>query len=126
MNAVTAGRHPARRARFLRPDRLSVVLVGNAAAFASQLAGVGFGTYETIELDDLDLIAGDLKRAARGRGAPAPGVAGLARLAARATAYSRSCRSPSGSATAPDEIASAKALLDSVIEAKGGIDKLRA
>src|SRR6266516_2140813 len=34
----------------LRPDRLSIVLVGNAAAFASQLRGIGFGTFETVEL----------------------------------------------------------------------------
>src|SRR5204863_872632 len=47
----------------LRPDRLSVVLVGNAKAFASQLAGVGFGQYETVELADLDLTAANFKRA---------------------------------------------------------------
>ena len=32
----------ASRAHYLKPDRLSVVLVGNAAAFAPQLKGVGF------------------------------------------------------------------------------------
>src|SRR4030095_9505908 len=47
---------------YLRPDRLSVVLVGNASAFASQLRGVGFGTYETVELGDLDLTAANFKR----------------------------------------------------------------
>ena len=47
---------------FLRPDRLSVVLVGNASAFTSQLKGVGFGTYETVELGDLDLTAANFKR----------------------------------------------------------------
>ena len=62
VNAVTRRRHPARRAALLRPDRLSVVLVGNAAAFASQLRGVGFGTFETVELADLDLTAANFKR----------------------------------------------------------------
>ena len=48
------------------PDRLSVVLVGNAAAFAPQLRAVGFGTFETIELGDLDLTAANFKRSGRG------------------------------------------------------------
>ena len=36
----------ASRALICKPDRLSVVLVGNAAAFVSQLRGLGFGTFE--------------------------------------------------------------------------------
>jgi len=62
VNAVT----PAdieRVARFyLKPGSVSVVLVGNAAAFASQLRGVGFGQFETVDLDKLDLLKSDLKR----------------------------------------------------------------
>src|SRR5262249_5664713 len=46
----------------LRPDRLSVVLVGNAKAFASQLGAVGFGTFETVELGELDLTAANFKK----------------------------------------------------------------
>ncbi len=126
VNAVTVDDIQRVARAYLRPDRLSVVLVGNAKAFASQLAGVGFATYETIELDDLDLMSGNLKKAATGRGAPAPAVARLSRLAARATAYAQV---PAGARPeapqAPDEIAKAKALLDNVIEAKGGIEKLR-
>ena len=30
---------------FLRPDRLSIVLVGNVAAFGGQLKRLGFGTF---------------------------------------------------------------------------------
>ena len=56
------GRHPARGAGCIcKPDRLSVVLVGNAAAFADQLKGVGFGTFETVEIGNLDLAAVDFK-----------------------------------------------------------------
>src|SRR5438034_11027090 len=55
---------------YLKPDRLSVVLVGNAAAFGPSLKGVGFNTYETVELGSLDLTAADFKRA--------PGRAGAA------------------------------------------------
>jgi hypothetical protein len=45
-------------------DRLSVVLVGNVAAFGSSLKGVGFNSYETVELlaayewSGLELYAG--------------------------------------------------------------------
>ena len=46
----------------LRPDRLSVVLVGNSAAFVSQLKAVGFDTFETVELADLDLTSASFKR----------------------------------------------------------------
>jgi zinc protease len=62
VNAVT----PAdieRVARFyLKPGDVSVVLVGNASAFASQLRGVGFGQFETVDLDKLDLLKPNLKR----------------------------------------------------------------
>ena len=37
--------------------------VGNAAAFQSQLRGVGFGRFEVIQLDELDLTTADFKRA---------------------------------------------------------------
>jgi zinc protease len=62
VNAVTVDDIQRVAREFLRPDRLSVVLVGNAAAFASQLRGVGFGTYETVELPELDLMSASLKR----------------------------------------------------------------
>jgi zinc protease len=47
---------------YLRPDRLAVVLVGNADAFVKDLQGVGFGEYERIRMDQVDLLAADLKR----------------------------------------------------------------
>lgn len=46
---------------FVRPDRLSVVLVGNADAFVGSLKGLGFPTYERIRMDQVDLLAADLK-----------------------------------------------------------------
>ena len=48
--------------RYLRPDRLSVVLVGNAAAIGEQLRGVGFGKYELVKLEELDLTTPDFRR----------------------------------------------------------------
>jgi zinc protease len=47
---------------FVRPDRLSVVLVGNADQFVGSLKGLGFDTYERIRMDQVDLLAADLKK----------------------------------------------------------------
>jgi len=171
VNAVTPDDIQRVAKALLRPDRLSVVLVGNSAAFASQLKGVGFETFETVELADLDLTSASFKRttvkaeragqaggagwagwagwagSAGGAGwAGAAGAAGAAGWAGRAgwAARSRGSNSevvqafwpaseyqqaplasrPSDSAS-PDEIAKAGAMLDKVIAAKGGLDKLR-
>src|SRR5205807_5593020 len=62
VNAVTVDDVQRVARAYLKPDRLSVVLVGNAAAFESQLGGVGFGRFERIELGNLDLTTADLKR----------------------------------------------------------------
>jgi zinc protease len=47
---------------YVQPDRLSIVMVGNAAAFKDQLAKAGFGKYELIALNELDLTAADFKK----------------------------------------------------------------
>ncbi len=51
--------------QYIRPDRLSMVLVGNARAFLASLRDVGFTDYEVIALDDLDLMSATLKRETR-------------------------------------------------------------
>jgi zinc protease len=128
VNAVTVDDIQRVARALLRPDRLSIVLVGNASAFASQLRGVGFDTFETVELGDLDLMAANFKRAkarAQGDGAERAGWAGRAGGAAlnyhQAPLGSRPSVEPSA-----DERAKAEALLDKVIAAKGGLEKLRA
>jgi zinc protease len=77
VNAITVDDIQRVARQYLRPDRLSVVLVGNAAAFTDTLKGVGFSTFEVVDLLDLDLTAADFRRAARpGRRAaavPTPG-----------------------------------------------------
>jgi len=50
---------------YINPDRLSVVLVGNAAAFTGQLAGVGFDRFEQVELQQLDLSSVTFQRRPR-------------------------------------------------------------
>jgi len=47
---------------FIRPDRLSIVLVGNADAFVKDLKAVGFGDYERIPIENVDLLAADFRR----------------------------------------------------------------
>jgi zinc protease len=143
VNAVTPDDIQRVAKALLRPDRLSVVLVGNSAAFASQLRGVGFATFETVEIGDLDLTSATFKRVssrANNDGAGWPGRAGGLRGAADRrvgpaghtgpaphTAYQQSplASRPSEKA-APEETANAMALLDKVIAAKGGLEKLRA
>ena len=62
VNAVTVDDIQRVAKAYLRPDRLSVALVGNAAAFTPQLQAAGFGTFETVELGDLNLTAANFKQ----------------------------------------------------------------
>jgi zinc protease len=50
---------------YIRPDRLSIVLVGNARAFVQQLRAVGFTDFEVIPIENLDLMSGGLQRDSR-------------------------------------------------------------
>jgi len=136
VNAVTVDDIQRVTRKYLKPDRLSVVLVGNASAFASQLGGIGFGTFETVDIENLDLTAVDFKHATRvGQirvgegerrrfGAAGPGT--IAQGASPAGAAHMAYTSPSQqSSVVAQEGAPAKALLDRVIAAKGGVETLR-
>ena len=52
--------------QYLLPDRLSIVLVGDAAGFVRQLPAVGFEDFEVIPVEELDLMSPSLRRAAPG------------------------------------------------------------
>ena len=120
---------------YLRPDRLSIVLVGNATAFVPQLRRVGFETVDVIDMNDLDLMAADfrvpgsprrsgaLPTPTRGR---APGAARLNTLPLVPPAYTPASAQAVGQAGANDDARRARALLDRMIEAKGGLERLRA
>ena len=62
VNAITPDDIQRVARQYLRPDRLSVVLVGNASAFTSQLAGVGFDKFEVVDLQQLDLSSATFQR----------------------------------------------------------------
>ncbi len=124
VNAVTVDDIQRVAKLYLKPDRLSVVLVGNASEFTSQLQGIGFSSFETVDLQNLDLTANDFKRPARRADAgrherrsvrSAAGVSGD-RLATP-LAYA---------AQAAAQQNPARALLDRVIAAMGGQSALRA
>ena len=47
---------------YLKPDRLSIVLVGNASAFVPQLQKLGLTNVEIIPVEQLDLMSATLRR----------------------------------------------------------------
>ncbi len=59
---------------FLKADQLSIVLVGDASAFANDLKTLGFQEFERIPLSQLDLNSPTLKRSRVPGAGPAPRV----------------------------------------------------
>jgi zinc protease len=128
VNAVTVDDIQRVARAYLRPDRLSVVLVGNAAAFTSQLRGVGFGTYETVELGELDLTSANLKKTpTRAAAAIWNSEFGIRNAFQIPNSTFQIAYTPPSqqSAITPQEGQKAQALLDQAIAAKGGLDRLR-
>jgi zinc protease len=62
VTAVTPDEIQRAARTYLRPGRLSVVLVGDASKFIKDLKGVGFENVEVVKLEDLDLTTVDFKR----------------------------------------------------------------
>ena len=113
---------------YFHPDRLDIVLVGNAAAFVNELKGVGFGEYERIPIDQLDLLSADLRRgksaapglemAAGGSKTPGPMLvrAAYMQTPAAAAAPQKAAAETSDPAASP--------LLQKAIGARGGLEAL--
>ena len=106
VNAVTPDDIQRVAREYLRPDRLSIVLVGDASVFAKQLAGVGFDEFERIPLSELDLGYAQLRRTATPAGRLQP----------------ISYQTSSAQAPAPP---SARDMIDRAVRAKGGLTRLR-
>ena len=98
--------------QYLHPDRLSIVLVGDATIFGKDLAAAGFEQVERIPLSSLDLDAPDLRRKS-----PPVGPGLEPRLVPAAYVQ----------AAAPAEPAAADAreLIDRAVRGKGGLALLR-
>jgi len=125
VNAVTVDDVQRVAKLYLKPDKLSVVLVGNANAFTGQLKGVGFPTFETVDLESLDLTAADFKASGALAGARAPRFGAERRGGQESGGPERAAlRYAQQSAVHADD--PARALLDRVVNAMGGLEKLRA
>lgn len=98
--AITEQDLQATSRKYLAPDRLSIVLVGDASKFVDQLKAQGFDNFERIPIADLDLTSPTLRKG--GRTEPAP-------------------------AAAPDATtAAALDVVKKIADAKGGLATLRA
>jgi zinc protease len=95
---------------YLHPDKLSIVLVGDASVFAKDLPGVGFDRVERIPIAELDLSSPDLRR----RSVSKPGR--LEPIAFRQAPAEAGQRQGDGDA---------RALIARAVAAKGGRDLLR-
>ena len=121
---------------YIRPDRLSIVLVGNAKAFINQLRSVGFTEFEVIPIEQLDLMAATLRRDSGQRveqlALPAPAQR-LAYLDEQQKPGGLPPRTPSptfpaGAAQEKESLPNTKEAVDllrRVIEAKGGLEALK-
>jgi zinc protease len=132
VNAVTPDDIQRVAREYLRPDRLSIVLVGDASVFAGQLAAVGFEEFERIPLGDLDLIATDLRRpgtAPTNRRPPEPEPEAQAQAEGDAGEgrgpFVPSQAEAGGSLQASGADADTRALIDRAVRAKGGLERLR-
>jgi zinc protease len=113
VNAVTVDDIQRVARTYLRPDRLSIVLVGDASKFEKQLPGAGFDQIEKIPVSELDLGSPTLRRQRGGRVEPAAFITPVAVPA--------SARSGAGTVAGED----AKPLIDRAVQAKGGLERLK-
>jgi zinc protease len=104
VNAITVDDIQRVARTYLHPDRLSIVLVGDASQFEKQLAGVGFDRVERIPVAELDLTAVDLRR----KTAAGPRLQPVGQ-----TRVEKSADLAVG------------ALVDRAVRAKGGVEKLK-
>ena len=115
VNAVTVDDIQRVARTYLHPDRLSIVLVGDASKFEKQLGPAGFDQFERIAVSDLDLSSPSLRR--RPVGATRQQAPAYQPVAFRADP------SPRRDAAEKDDV---KALIDRAIKGKGGLERLRA
>jgi zinc protease len=135
VNAVTVDDIQRVARTYLKPDRLSIVLVGDAQAFSTQLKGIGLPQFETVDADNLDLTALNFQRAKRAIAGPPVGAFAARTVGIAAQDHvvvlqdfspAFSYQPASQSSTGLADTVRTQALLDRVIAAKGGLDRLKA
>jgi zinc protease len=110
--------------QYIHPDRLSIVLVGNAKGFLNQLRAVGFNDFDVIPIGELDFSSPTLRRE---RGRTALAAPAVPRLAPVRAAYSDQQAARPTAPTSPNTgAADAQTVLRQVIDARGGLAALKA
>ncbi|MET0163595.1 MAG: pitrilysin family protein, partial [Vicinamibacterales bacterium] len=113
--------------QYVRPDRLSIVLVGDASSFVPQLRKVGFPDVEVIPINELDLMSATLRRdapRARVTEPPAP-LGNFGFIRGGQTAYTNTQVNPRPSTPDVTTDPNAVAILKRVVDVKGGLDALK-
>jgi zinc protease len=124
VQAVTADDVQRVARSYLHPDRLSVVLVGDARSFTPQLKGLGFSEFEVIPIDEVDLMAASLRRDGRKSIAKYKGAPRFKPVSpARAVTNYAPPAAQSVQRTASDT--NARELVKRVVDAKGGLGLLK-
>ena len=140
--------------QYIKPDRLSIVLVGNARTFVPELRNVGITDFEVIPIQELDLMSPTLRReparagslgASRSPAVPAPDAfRSVSTVLAAYTQTQVNPRAGQGPSRGPASPAKqrggsnerpapagttgsddVRALLAAVVEAKGGLAALK-
>jgi zinc protease len=106
VNAVTPDAIQRAARAHLRPDRLSMVLVGSAPFIVSQLERAGFRNGDVVSASELDVTTADLVRPARLAGTTAP-------VTSAAKGVSR------------EDWEKVRSVLDPAVAAAGGLEALR-
>jgi zinc protease len=109
---------------YVFPDRLAVVLVGNAAGFLPQLKGLGFDEYEVIPFDQVDLMAASLRRESRS-GRSERGAFRLASFRQSPSPDAQGGRSATDQRPVAAEGGAGRDLIRRVVDAKGGLARLK-
>jgi zinc protease len=122
VNAVTPEDIQRVAQQYLHPDRLSIVLVGDASVFGKQLPAVGFDQVERIAPGELDLGSPDLRRRVRPMGGRIEPIA-LRGLTPGLTPSLTPGLTPS--LTPAPEGQSLGEIVGEAVTAKGGLEKLR-
>ena len=115
---------------YLKPDRLSVVLVGNAKAFLPQLRSLGLTDIEVIPVGQLDLMSASLRRETGRRVSfePFGSFESFEPFRGERAAYLATQVNPRAGGAAPNAPASDRAALDllrRVVDARGGLMALK-
>jgi zinc protease len=124
VNAITVDDIQRVAKTYLHPDRLSIVLVGDANSFIKQLPGAGFDQVERISVSELDLASADLRRHARSTPGRVEriGYRPQQPLETKTAPPARPAKDGYRIASTSEDV---RALIDKMVSAKGALSTLR-